>query len=72
MSSRSWKFKSSCHLTRVLKAAKKTDLSVEKAVINAAGEIVLMFGNGTISETNDDTKPNPWDVVYAANQKRSA
>jgi hypothetical protein len=56
----------------VLKAAKKTDLSVEKAVINAAGEIVLMFGNGTISETNDDTKPNPWDVVYAANQKRSA
>jgi hypothetical protein len=71
LASGSWKFKGS-HLTTALKAAKKADFCVEKAVINTSGEIVLMFGNGQTSNTNDDTAPNPWDVVYAPNQKRSA
>ena len=68
VSSGPWKFKNS-HLIRALKAAKKAGFLVEKAVINAAGEIVLIFSNGT---TNDDPKPNPWNVVYAKNQKRSS
>jgi hypothetical protein len=70
MSSGSWKFKST-HLVRALKAAKKANYAVEKAVINAAGEIVLTFSNGTVSD-NEDTKANPWDEVYAENKKRVA
>jgi hypothetical protein len=68
VSSGSWKFREN-HLTRVLKAAKKAGYCVNKASINAAGEIVLMFDQH--DETDTDT-PNPWDKVYAANQKRSA
>jgi hypothetical protein len=68
VSSGHWKFKST-HLIRALKAAKKSGFPVTKAVINAAGEIVLVFGN----EANDnDTTPNPWDVVNDTNKKRVA
>jgi hypothetical protein len=70
VSSGSWKFRDS-HLTRAIKAAKKAGCCVDKAVITAAGDIVLKFGDGHDHDTDTDT-PNEWDTVYAANQKRTA
>jgi hypothetical protein len=70
VSSGSWKFRDS-HLTRALKATKKAGFSVDKAVITARGDIELKFGNGN-GDTSDNDEPNPWDVVHAAKQKRTA
>jgi hypothetical protein len=57
-----------------LKASRKAGFSVEKAVINANGEIVLMFAGDAArpKDTTKDTAPNPCDDIYAAHQKRTA
>jgi hypothetical protein len=72
VASGSWKFRDN-HLCRALKASRKAGFSVQKAVISANGEIVLMFSNAiSDTTTDDDTTSNDWDVVYAPNQKRTA
>jgi hypothetical protein len=72
VASGSWKFREN-HLCRALKASRKAGFSVEKAVINTNGEIVLVFAGDTTTETataNDNV--NDWDKDYAKSQKRSA
>ena len=65
-----WKFRDS-HLTRALKAAKKAGYCVDKAMINANGDIVLTFDSNREISDNDNAS-NPWDQVYASRQKRPA
>jgi hypothetical protein len=65
-----WKFRGS-HLTRALKAEKKAGYCVDKAMINANGDIVLTFDSNREISDNDNAS-NPWDQVYASRQKRPA
>jgi hypothetical protein len=57
---------------RALKGAKKAGYSVDRAVINRAGEIVLMFG--TAEAKLREGERNPWDEVLidAADEERSS
>jgi hypothetical protein len=57
-------------LTRALRAARNAGCSVDKAVINRTGDIVLTFGSAD-HEAND---PNPWDkvLINASHEKRSS
>jgi hypothetical protein len=59
-------------VTRALKGAKQAGYSVDRAVINRAGEIVLMFG--TAEDTLRESERNPWDevLVHAEDEERSA
>jgi hypothetical protein len=59
-------------VTRALKGAKQAGYSVDRAVINRAGEIVLMFV--TAEDTLRESERNPWDevLVHAEDEERSA
>jgi hypothetical protein len=59
-------------VTRALKGAKKAGYSVDRAVINRAGDIVLEFG--TAEAKPCESERNPWDEVlsHAADEERSS
>jgi hypothetical protein len=59
-------------VTRALKGAKKAGYSVDRAVINRTGEIVLMFR--AAEDKLRESERNPWDEVLidAADEERSA
>jgi hypothetical protein len=59
-------------VTRALKGARKAGYTVDRAVINRAGEIVLTFGSAEPRPCEDEQ--NPWDEVLtdAANEKRAS
>jgi hypothetical protein len=59
-------------VTRALKGAKKAGYAVDRAVINRAGEIVLMFA--AAEDTLRESERNPWDevLIHAADEERSS
>jgi hypothetical protein len=60
-------------VTRALKAARKAGYVVDRASINRAGDIDLVFRTEAADNTPRSTR-NPWDEVLpdAANEKRSS
>ena len=57
-------------VTRALKGARKAGYTVDRAVINRAGEIVLTFGSAEPRSCEDER--NPWDevLIHAADKER--
>jgi len=59
-------------VTRFMRAARKAGYTMDKAVINRSGDIVLVFGTTEINLS--ELERNPWDEVLidAADEKRSS
>jgi hypothetical protein len=54
-------------VTRAIKAVTKAGVGVARVEIDPNGKIVVVAGKAAADEV---TNKNPWDEIYAANEKR--
>ncbi len=55
-------------ISKLLKGAKAAGMDVRRVVIDRSGRIVADFGH----PVEDATEANEWDVVFNAQEKRTA
>ncbi|WP_186767239.1 hypothetical protein [Devosia ginsengisoli] len=55
-------------ISKLLKGAKSAGVDVRRVIIDRSGRIVADFGK----PVDDTSEPNEWDVVFDAQEKRTA